>query len=130
LRQALAWLAAALIAALAAFQVALAAGLPAASYAWGGRFDGSLPGSYRLASLAAVPMLALAAWVVLARADIVRPGARVRAIRIGAWIWTAFLALNTLGNAMSASASERLVMTPVSVTLLACFAVVASARRN
>ena len=119
-----------LLAALGGFQAALAAGLPAAQYAWGGQFSGTLPVFYRWASLAAVPMLALAGWVILARADMVRPGSRARPIRIGAWAITAFLALSAIGNLMSASALERLVMTPVALMLLACCAAVAASQQR
>jgi hypothetical protein len=119
----------ALLAALGCFQAALAAGLPAAEYAWGGRFSGALPVAYRWASLAALPMLALAGWVILARADIARPGSGARPVRIAAWAITAFLALNALGNLMSASEAERMVMTPLSLLLFGCFANVAASRR-
>jgi hypothetical protein len=58
-------------------------------------------------------------------------GAISRALpsRIAAWIITAFLALNTLGDLMSASPAERHVMTPLSLMLCACFAMAAAARR-
>jgi hypothetical protein len=124
-----AFAAVALLAALGSFQAALAAGMPAAEYAWGGRFSGALPLPYRWASAAALPMLALAAWVILARADLARPGSGARPIRIAAWAITAFLALNTFGNLMSASPAERMVMTPLSLLLCACFAHVAASKR-
>lgn len=129
MRRAAAFTSVALLAALGGFQVALAAGLPAAEYAWGGQFSGTLPVFYRWASLAAVPMLAVAAWVILARADIARPGSGARPIRICAWAFTAFLALNVLGNLMSASRAERQVMAPLSLMLFAGFAIVASSGR-
>lgn len=129
MRRTAAFTSVALLAALGGFQVALAAGLPAAEYAWGGRFSGTLPVFYRWASLAAVPMLAVAAWVILARADIARPGSGARPIRLCAWAFAAFLALNVLGNLMSASAAERQVMTPLSLMLFAGFAIVASSGR-
>jgi hypothetical protein len=129
MRKAAACACAALLAVVGGFQAALAAGLPAAQYAWGGQFSGTLPPVYRWASLASAAMLALAAWVALARADIARPGSGARPVRIAAWAITAFLALNTLGNLMSASPAERQVMTPLSLMLFACFAMVASARR-
>ena len=119
-----------LLVALGGFQAALAAGLPAAQYAWGGQFSGTLPVFYRWASLAAVPMLALAGWVILARADIARPGSGARPIRIGAWAITALLALSAIGNLMSASALERLVMTPLALMLLACCAAVAASQQR
>lgn len=126
MRKAAAFATVTLLAALGGFQAALAAGLPAAQYAWGGRFSGTLPLAYRWASGAALPMLALAAWVILARADIARPGSGARPIRICAWAITAFLALNVLGNLMSASAEERRVMAPLSLLLFAGCAIVAS----
>ena len=128
-RKAAAFASVALLCALGCFQAALAAGLPAAEYAWGGAVHGTLPVFYRWASLAALPMLALAAWVILARADIARPGSGTRPIRIGAWAITAFLALNVLGNLMSASALERQIMTPLALVLLACCATVAVSKR-
>jgi hypothetical protein len=103
--------------------------LPAAEYAWGGQFYGTLPVLYRWASLAAAPMLALAAWVILARADIARPGSGALPIRIAAWAITAFLGLNAIGNLMSASALERQIMTPLALVLLACCATVAVSKR-
>jgi hypothetical protein len=129
MRKPAAFVAVALLGALGGFQVALAAGLPAAEYAWGGQFSGTLPVFYRWASLAAVPMLAVAAWVILARADIARPGSGARPIRIAAWAITAFLTLNAVGNLMSASALERQIMTPLALVLLACCATVAVSKR-
>lgn len=129
MRKAAAFTSVALLAALGGFQAALAAGLPAAQYAWGGQFSGTLPVFYRWASLAAIPMLALAAWVILARADVARPGSAARPIRIGAWAITAFLALNAIGNLMSASALERQIMTPLALVLLVCCATVAVSKR-
>ena len=129
-RQPAAFIAAALLAALGGFQVALAAGWPAAEYAWGGQFHGALPVFYRWASLAAVPVLALAAWVILARADSARPGSSARPVRIAAWAITGFFALSAVGNLMSASALERQIMTPLALVLLACCATVAVSKRD
>lgn len=126
MRKGAAFVCVALLTALGVFQAALAAGAPAAQYAWGGRFSGSLPDSLRWASLAALPMLAVAAWVILARADLARPGSGARPIRGGAWAITALLALNVLGNLASASAAERHVMAPLALMLLAGCAIVAS----
>ena len=129
MRKAAAFVSVTLLAALAGFQTALSAGLPAAQYAWGGRFSGTLPVAYRWASVAALPMLALAAWVILARADVARPGSGARPIRIAAWAITVFFALNALANLMSASPAERMVMTPLSLLLFGCFASVAASAR-
>lgn len=68
-----------LLATLIIFQLLLAAGLPLGAYAWGGQYDGVLPTSLRWASLVAIPILALAAWSVLAGAGLVLLGAESRA---------------------------------------------------
>ena len=47
-----------------------------------------------------------------------------RTIKILAWLITAFLVLNTLGNVVSQSPGERALFTPLSfLTALACFVV-------
>ncbi len=67
-----------LLATLIIFQLLLAAGLPLAAYAWGGQYEDVLPTNLRWASLVAIPILALAAWSVLAGAGLVLPGAESR----------------------------------------------------
>ncbi len=58
--------AATLFLAIAAFQVALAAGAPLGFMAWGGGQDDVLPAGYWVASAAAVVVLVIAALIVLA----------------------------------------------------------------
>ncbi len=62
------------------FQLLLAVGFPLGQAAWRGQYR-ILPAHLRWASLATVGVLGLAAWVVLARADFVAPGAESVAIR-------------------------------------------------
>jgi hypothetical protein len=112
------------------FQLALALGFPLAQFAWGGQYTGALPVPMRWASGASIAILGLMAWVVLARADMARPGSGSRAIRIAAWVFAAYLALNTLGNLTSKSGLERVVMTPISTILAACVIIVASSPRT
>jgi hypothetical protein len=109
-------------------QLLLAAGLPLGQAAWGGQ-DQVLPPNLRWASLATVAILALAAWVVLARANIAAPGAEPVVIQVITWVFAGFLALNALGNIASSSAAERYVMTPVALLLVVCFIVVALSRQ-
>ena len=106
------------------FQAVLAAGSPWAVAAWGGQYT-VLPIRLRIASAAAVVVLSLGCWVLLARANVMNPGAQSRTIRIACWAFAAYLALNTLANALSPSRIERNVMTPVSAILGVCFIVVA-----
>lgn len=108
-------------------QLLLAAGFPLGQAAWGGQ-DQVLPTSLRWASLATVAVLALAIWVVLARAGLAAPGARSVFVGVTTWIFVGFLSLNTLGNIASSSATERYVMTPVALLLVVCFVVVALSR--
>jgi hypothetical protein len=84
-----------------------------------------LPSSLRWASLAAVGVLGLAAWVVLARAGVVAPGPESVAIRAGTWVFAGFFFLNAIGNVTSQSRVERYVMTLVVLFLGVSFIMVA-----
>jgi hypothetical protein len=115
--------AAALLLAVAAFQIALALGAPWGAHAYGGRAatpDGVLPIGYRVASVAAAPLLSLAAWVLLARAGVVdRRQVSGVAIRRATWAVAAFMAVNTAGNLASTSAIERWGMGSLTATVAA-----------
>lgn len=113
-----------ILALLMCLQMLLVAGLPLGRLAWGGQYR-VLPVKLRWGSLLAVVTLGVAAWVVLARADLVAPGDEPLAIQIITWVLTGYWGLNTFGNIVSKSPAERYVMTPVSVLLIACFVVVA-----
>ncbi|MBX3001196.1 MAG: hypothetical protein KF893_21915 [Caldilineaceae bacterium] len=116
--------AAVVIASLMIFQLLLALGLPLGAAAWGGQHR-VLPTNLRLGSLAAIAILGFCAWVILARADLIAPGADPLWVRVVAWIFVAYLALNTLGNLASKSRLERNIMTPTAVFVLIAFVMVA-----
>jgi DNA-binding CsgD family transcriptional regulator len=78
-----------LLATLIIFQLLLAAGLPLAAYVWGGQYEGVLPTNLRWASLVAIPILALAAWSVLAGTGLVLLGAESRLLGIAVWVFDA-----------------------------------------
>jgi hypothetical protein len=106
-----------LLAALAAFQIALAAGAPVGHLAWGGQQRVLTP-RLRVASAVNVVVYALIAWFVGGAADVAsEPGDRTHS---AAWVLTAFFALGVLMNAASRSRAERSVMTPVAVVLTLC----------
>ena len=106
--------AATLIGATGLFQVALAAGAPWGSAAWGGQHPGTLPPRLRRAS--AVSGLALGSMAVLVAAPgVLEPGVRRRVLR-GA---TGYFALGAVMNAASRSAVERAVWTPVAAATAA-----------
>ena len=108
------------------FQLLLAAGLPLGQAAWGGQHR-VLPPPLRWGSLAASVALAAAAWVILARAGLVAPGAGSLGVRSTTWVFFGMFALNSLGNGVSTSRAERYVMTPITVLLCACFLILALA---
>ena len=106
------------------FQLLLAAGLPLGRGAWGGQHT-VLPARLRLGSLAAAVILGVAAWVVLTRAGLVGGDSRSAIIGVATWVFAAFFVFNTLGNLVSKSPIERKVMTPATLILVVCFALVA-----
>jgi len=114
-------IAAVVLALLMIFQALLAAGLPLGKAAWGGEHR-VLPDNLRYGSLSAIVILGIAAWVVLARAGLVRPGAESTYVKIFTWVFGIYFALNTIMNIMSPSPPERYIMTPVSLLLVTCFA--------
>lgn len=113
-----------LLLAVIALQGALAAGLPWGEAAWGGRHR-VLPPKLRVGSAAAAVILVAAGWVLLARAELVAPGAEPLWVRVAAWVLAALFALSTLGNLASKSRIERRLMTPAAAATAACFLVVA-----
>ena len=116
--------AAVLMMAVAAFQVALAAGLPLGNATMGGRaasVDGVLQPPYRAIALGSAAVLVLAAWTVLGRAGTVPIFISDQALAWGAWVVAGFMALNTLTNLSGRHPLERWGM--ASITLAAALLV-------
>lgn len=101
---------------LGGFQIALAAGAPWGSAAWGGGHPGVLPTGLRLASAGA------GAFWLIAALGLSRPGLPTSVV--GAWgirALAAFAGASVVLNAVSASPPERL-WSPVSLVLaVACW---------
>ncbi|MBA2668172.1 MAG: hypothetical protein H0U69_14175 [Trueperaceae bacterium] len=106
------------------FQLLLVAGAPFGHAAWGGQHQ-VLPTHLRWASAAAVAIIGLMAWVVLARAGLVPPGGEHVAIRTATWVFVGFFAVNTVANVVSTSSVERYVMTPATLLMVACLVTLA-----
>lgn len=119
IHQVAAYLAAGVFGAIAVLQLLLALGAPLGAAAWGGEHR-VLPAKFRLGSLVAILLLGVAAWVVLARAGLVEPGAEATWVRIAIWVFAAYFMLNTAGNVTSKSKPERYIMTPATVIIVAC----------
>jgi hypothetical protein len=101
----------------------LTIGLPLGQMAWGGQHM-RLPMRLRWSSLVSFFILGGAAWIVLARAGLVAPGADHLVVRVLVWVLAGLFALNTLGNLASKSPAERTIMTPTTLLLVACFVTV------
>lgn len=111
----------------ALFQVLLALGFPLGRFAWGG-FYKVLPKELRIASLVSANVLILIGLIFLQQANVVNWGFTFIPTTILVWVFTGFLALNTVGNLLSRSKKEKMVMAPLSTVafLLCLFVSIAS----
>jgi hypothetical protein len=103
------------LAALAVFQLALAAGAPLGRLAWGGQHR-VLPPRLRvgsLVSLAVYAFVALVAWARVGAIDVL-PDAFAQ---VAMWVVFAYFCLGIGLNAISRSRPERLTMVPVCMVL-------------
>jgi hypothetical protein len=110
-------IAAAIMAALALFEMGLAAGFPWGTAAWGGGQSVLSPGM-RVASAGAAVVWIAGLLAVLRKGEF-RVWSLLPDRWIGAvvWIFAAYSAFMVLANAASSSGTERAVMTPTSVVL-------------
>ena len=116
-------LGAAVLAALAVFQLLLVAGAPLGRYAWGGQHV-VLPAHLRVGSAVSIALYVVFALVMLQAAG----GAGVLPtglVDVAIWALAGYFALGVVMNAASRSRPERLVMTPVALVLAAVCAVLA-----
>ncbi len=104
-------------------QLLLALGILPSTMAWGGTQPELTP-SLRLTSLVAIVVLGVFAYVIRRRAGLVGLLPVPRWVKVLAWVITAYLALNTLGNLVSPSLAEKAVFGPIALILtLACLVV-------
>ncbi len=110
------------LAALAVLQALVAAGRPYGRLVWGGQHE-TLPRRFRIGSAVSVVVYAAVAWVLLARAGLLRPSGTFAGV--ATWVLFGYFVLGIAVNAISRSRAERLVMTPTCVVLAACSLTVA-----
>src|SRR3954451_23694536 len=106
----------------AAFQLALSAGAPWASAAYGGRAalaDGRLPSRYRAASLVTAVVLIAIGWLLLLRGGVVGSASENSALTAACWAFAVLFAVNTVGNLAGRHPVERWGLG----TLTACLSV-------
>ena len=116
-----------LLAALALFQIALAAGAPLGHLAWGGKHR-VLPHGLRIGSAVSVLLYGIIAWIIAtAVAGVDRFGDYLPPENWAIWVLTAYFGVGVIANLASRSRPERFVMTPVAAVLCACCLVIALA---
>jgi hypothetical protein len=103
--------AAALAGGVATFQVALAAGAPWGSAAWGGANPGVLPPGLRAASAGSALLYVLLAATTSSTLVPARPRRRILTVATG------LMVLGTVLNLVSPSGVERIIWTPVAAGL-------------
>ena len=118
--------AAALIALVVLFQIALALGAPMGEATMGGRAQhagGVLTRRYRLMALASAALLVVAALIVLSRAGVVDIGLPEAVVAVGSWVVVGFSVLNTVTNLSGRHPLERWAMSAITlvVALLAAY---------
>lgn len=104
-----------ILALLAVFQIALAAGAPWGHFAWGGQ-QRVLPRKLRIGSVIAVVIYAVTAFIAWERVGVstLLPAPFVQ---VAMWVLFAYFALGIVMNAISRSKPERYTMTPVVAVL-------------
>lgn len=115
-----AWIAVAVLTAIAVVQVLAASGRPVGAYVWGGRHR-VLPRRLRVASALSPVLYTAIAAVLLGRSGSTDGGFLV----VVAWVVFAYFVLGIGMNAISRSPRERAVMTPACLVLAAASLVVA-----
>lgn len=108
------------------FQLALAFGLPWGKLSMGGKYPGRYPAHMRVVSLLMIALLSLWGAIVFIRAGMIFPGWYDVSVNA---IW-AVVALNAAGvfmNLITPSKWERTLWAPVTLVLLVCSILVATA---
>ncbi|CAH0141105.1 hypothetical protein [Microbacterium sp. Bi121] len=104
-----------ILALLAVFQIALAAGAPWGHFAWGGQHR-VLPRNLRIGSGISIVIYAVIAFVAWERvgASSVLPDV---VAQVAMWVVFAYFAIGIVMNAISRSKQERYTMTPIVLAL-------------
>ncbi|MFJ4030350.1 hypothetical protein ACIPWF_23440 [Paenarthrobacter sp. NPDC089989] len=104
------------LAGLAIFQAALAAGVPWGRLAWGGQHV-VLPGRLRIGSVVSIGLYVLFGYTALAKAHLLPALVSEPFTAVFCWVLTAYFGVGVVMNAISRSRPERFVMTPVALVL-------------
>lgn len=110
-------------------QLLLATGILPVSIAWGGRQTELTP-ALRVAGIVAVFILGAFIYIIRYRAGLTGSIPAPTAIRVMAWVVTAFMALNTVGNFASVNSTEKLLFGPITIVITIACLVVSASRVN
>ena len=106
------------------FQLLLVLGLPFGRLAYGGKYE-KLPSKMKIISLIGIVIFIFTSLSVLERAEIIIIFNNLMFVTVVVWIIAVYLTFITIMNAISKSKWEKLIMTPISLTLaICCFIVV------
>ncbi|WP_255769164.1 hypothetical protein [Pseudarthrobacter sulfonivorans] len=109
-------MAAAILAVLTVFQLALIAGAPLGHLAWGGQHKVLTP-RLRVGSAVSIVLYGVFAYIALARAGVTAPFLSGSFTDVTSWVLTAYFGLGVVMNGISRSRPERLTMTPTALAL-------------
>lgn len=98
------------------FHLILVFGVPLGEYAWGGKLK-VLSKKLRIGSLFSFFILNFVAIIFLKSSGLLSLSIGNLDEKVLTWICTIFFALNTLGNAVSTSKKEKLIMTPITIII-------------
>lgn len=108
---------------MAIFQVLLTLGFPLGVATMGG-YHKVLPQKLRIASGGSAIVLLIMGLVLLEQSELVSIGYNVKLMNSLTWLFTLYLAFNSVVNFLSKSKKEKLIMTPVSsIACVLCFLV-------
>lgn len=106
------------------FHLALVFGAPWGHLTLGGKYIGKLPGRTRVLSVLAFLILAVFAFIVLVRADLVLPQFHV-ASRFAIWLPALYMTIGLFLNSFSRSKPEKKLWVPIILIMLLSAVVVA-----
>lgn len=108
-------------------QLLVAVGIIPISILWGGRQPELTP-SLRVTSVVAAVILGAFIYIIRYRAGLVGSVPPPTIIRVSAWVVTAYMVLNTLGNFASVSNVERFLFGPMTIVMAVTSLIVAASR--
>ncbi len=108
-------------------QMLAAAGVFPVSMLWGGRQTELTP-ALRVSSIVAVVILGVFTYIIRYRAGFLGSVPQPIIIRIAAWVVTAYMILNTIGNFASVSNVERFLFGPMTIVMAIASLIVAASK--